>query len=93
MCFFKIIFQFYNGDVTKQCDSRVVGADFVSCIELIEHINPEDHPGLIKTIFGQIQPKTAVITTPNGMSHPYVLQSPPLFENEPKNSIEQKNLA
>ena len=58
--------QVFVGDVTKEADSRVVGVDFVSCIELIEHINPEDHPGLVDTIFGQIQPLTAIITTPNG---------------------------
>ena len=52
--------------MTKEADIRVVGVDFVSCIELIEHINPEDHPGLVDTIFGQIQPLTAIITTPNG---------------------------
>ena len=49
----------------------VKGAEFVSCIELIEHINPEDHPGLVKTIFGSIQPKMAVITTPNGEFNDY----------------------
>ena len=32
----------------------------------LQFIHLKDHPGLINTIFGVIQPKTAVITTPNG---------------------------
>ena len=43
-----------------------MGADFVSCIELIEHIDPWEHAGIVKSIFGIIRPLTAVITTPNG---------------------------
>ena len=57
--------ELYCGDVTKETDSRILGADFVSCVELIEHINPEHHDGLVKTIFNDIKPKTALITTPN----------------------------
>ena len=57
--------ELYCGDVTKETDSRILGADFVSCVELIEHINPEHHDGLVKTIFDDIKPKTALITTPN----------------------------
>jgi len=44
----------------------VIGVDFVSCIELIEHIDIKDHPKLVKSIFGDIRPLAAVITTPNG---------------------------
>ena len=56
----------YKGNACHPADPRIVGVDFVSCIELIEHINPEDHPGIVKTIFNDIKPLTAVITTPNG---------------------------
>ena len=63
--------ELYVGDVTKKPDSRILGVDFVSCVELIEHINPEDHPGLVKTIFEEIRPQTALITTPNGDFNAY----------------------
>ena len=66
-----LVVELLSGDVTSPCDDRLKGAEFVSCIELIEHINPEDHPGLVKTIFGSIQPKMAVITTPNGEFNDY----------------------
>ena len=41
------------------------GTDFVSCIELIEHINEDEHCYFTKTIFESLKPRYAVITTPN----------------------------
>ena len=61
----EILFQL-RGNACHVPDERVLGVDFLSCIELIEHINPEDHPGIIAAIFNHIKPKTAIITTPNG---------------------------
>ena len=57
---------FFRGNACDVPDERVLGVDFLSCIELIEHINPEDHPGIVSAIFNHIKPKTAIITTPNG---------------------------
>ena len=57
--------ELYQGDLTKDTDERIVGVDFVACVELIEHIEKEDQHGLVATIFEKIQPKTALITTPN----------------------------
>lgn len=58
-------FQLYRGSVTDECDPRVCGTDFVSCIELIEHINEDEHCYFTKTIFESLKPRYAVITTPN----------------------------
>lgn len=57
--------ELYQGDLTKETDERIVGVDFVACVELIEHIEKEDQHGLVATIFERIKPKTALITTPN----------------------------
>lgn len=57
--------ELYRGSVTDECDPRVCGTDFVSCIELIEHINEEEHCYFTKTIFESLKPRYAVITTPN----------------------------
>ena len=66
VAFIKIVFQLYRGSVTDECDPRVCGTDFVSCIELIEHINEDEHFYFTKTIFESLKPRYAVITTPNG---------------------------
>ncbi|CBY21285.1 unnamed protein product [Oikopleura dioica] len=58
--------ELYEGNACEIPESTLQGVDLLSCIELIEHINEEDHPGLLKTIFHDIRPKTAIITTPNG---------------------------
>ena len=62
---YKNPFQLYRGSVTDECDPRVCGTDFVSCIELIEHINEDEHCYFTKTIFESLKPRYAVITTPN----------------------------
>ncbi|KAH7935140.1 small RNA 2'-O-methyltransferase [Rhipicephalus sanguineus] len=56
--------QLFKGNISIK-DSRLCGFDGVTCIELIEHLNEIDLKGMPETIFGFIQPKVAVITTPN----------------------------
>lgn len=51
--------------MTDECDPRVRNIDFVSCIEIIEHIDEKYHRSVAKTIFESIKPLYAVITTPN----------------------------
>ena len=60
-----VYIKLYRGSVTDECDPRVCGTDFVSCIELIEHINEDEHCYFTKTIFESLKPRYAVITTPN----------------------------
>ena len=66
---FKIIIKMgvkiYRGDVTDECDPRVRRVDCVTCIEIIEHIDEQNHRSLAKTIFDSIKPNYAIITTPN----------------------------
>lgn len=56
--------QFLRGNISSQ-DSRLIGFDAVTCIELIEHLKEKDLQGMPETIFGFIRPRVAVITTPN----------------------------
>ncbi|XP_077500858.1 hen1 methyltransferase [Amblyomma americanum] len=60
----KLSIQLLRGSVSSH-DSRLVGFDAVTCIELIEHLNEKDLERMPETIFGFIRPKVAVITTPN----------------------------
>ncbi|KAG8197727.1 hypothetical protein JTE90_001649 [Oedothorax gibbosus] len=46
-------------------DRRLQGYSAVTCIELIEHLQPEDLDPLTANIFGFIRPKVAIFTTPN----------------------------
>ncbi|OQV15939.1 putative Small RNA 2'-O-methyltransferase [Hypsibius exemplaris] len=54
----------FAGDAT-QPDKRLLNIDVVTAIELIEHMNVETHVALAETVFGVVQPKLAVFTTPN----------------------------
>lgn len=56
--------QLFKGNISIK-DSRLCGFDGVTCIELIEHLHKSDLEGMPETIFGFIQPKVVVITTPN----------------------------
>ena len=53
-----------HGSITQPAHN-FVGVDFVSCIEVIEHLMPEDLGQVPEAIFGVLRPKTAAITTPN----------------------------
>ncbi|XP_015921364.1 small RNA 2'-O-methyltransferase [Parasteatoda tepidariorum] len=46
-------------------DSRFKNFSAVTCIELVEHLQPQDLLPLTKNIFGFIKPKVAIFTTPN----------------------------
>lgn len=47
------------------CDARLLGANAVVCIELIEHLELDIVEKLEETIFGFIEPEIAIFTTPN----------------------------
>lgn len=46
-------------------DERWAGADAVSLVEVIEHLDADRLPALEKAVFGVAQPKAIVVTTPN----------------------------
>lgn len=54
----------FLGSVAEK-DSRLQGFDAVTCIELIEHLEPEALELLPENVFGYIHPKMAIFTTPN----------------------------
>ncbi|KAI5696918.1 hypothetical protein M8J75_002322 [Diaphorina citri] len=55
----------YCGDVSVP-DARMVGADVVIAIELIEHLYPPTLENVPYNVFGVMQPYLVIITTPNG---------------------------
>ncbi|XP_055351744.1 small RNA 2'-O-methyltransferase-like [Paramacrobiotus metropolitanus] len=69
----------FVGDATVP-DQRLVAVDVVTAIELIEHMETETHEALVQNVFGLMQPKLAIFTTPN-------VEYNPLF---PGGSIEQR---
>ncbi|RWS21959.1 Small RNA 2'-O-methyltransferase-like protein [Leptotrombidium deliense] len=54
----------YEGSVAE-LDCRLKGFDAVSCIELIEHLHPNILAKLPLNIFGYLEPRVVVFTTPN----------------------------
>ncbi|PRD32474.1 UNVERIFIED_CONTAM: Hen1 [Trichonephila clavipes] len=54
----------YKGSVLEN-DCRLKGYSAVTCIELIEHLEPKYLESLSSNIFGFIRPKVAIFTTPN----------------------------
>lgn len=54
----------YQGSVAE-ADERFVDFDVIACIELIEHLEPEALHLMPETVFGQLSPKVAIVTTPN----------------------------
>ncbi|XP_042871001.1 uncharacterized protein LOC122252554 isoform X2 [Penaeus japonicus] len=52
------------GDV-RFCDPVLLGAEVVTMIELIEHMQEWDLPALVNCVFHRIRPKLVIITTPN----------------------------
>ena len=53
-----------HGSITEPAHS-FIGVDFVSCIEVIQHLTPEDLGQVPEAVFGVLRPKTVAITTPN----------------------------
>ena len=54
----------YCGSLT-QWDPRLVGVEFVSLIEVIEHLEEDTLTQLPSAIFGIMRPKSVFVTTPN----------------------------
>jgi 3' terminal RNA ribose 2'-O-methyltransferase Hen1 len=46
-------------------DRRWAGTDAVTLVEVIEHLDPDRLPALSRVVFGEAQPGTAIVTTPN----------------------------
>ena len=46
-------------------DDRLTGADAVTLLEVIEHVEPSRLSGLAKVLFGETKPKLVIVTTPN----------------------------
>lgn len=59
-----LVIEVCEGSVTMN-DKKLENTDAVICIELIEHLYPDTLMDLPHNIFGYIQPKLVVITTPN----------------------------
>ncbi|XP_051874425.1 small RNA 2'-O-methyltransferase [Pristis pectinata] len=59
----------YQGSVAVK-DPRMLDCDFVSCIELIEHLDTADLVKFPEVLFGYMNPAVVVITTPNADFNP-----------------------
>jgi 3' terminal RNA ribose 2'-O-methyltransferase Hen1 len=46
-------------------DPRIRGLDAVVLMEVIEHIEPERHPAVESSVFGDARPAAVIVTTPN----------------------------
>lgn len=46
-------------------DVRLDGIDVVTCIEVIEHLDPDRLPFFVENVFGAMRPRLVVLTTPN----------------------------
>ncbi|WP_396129962.1 3' terminal RNA ribose 2'-O-methyltransferase Hen1 [Agromyces aerolatus] len=53
-----------QSSVTYQ-DPRIRDLDSVVLMEVIEHIDPERHPAMESSVFGDARPGTVIVTTPN----------------------------
>uniref|UniRef100_A0A8C5KYW0 Small RNA 2'-O-methyltransferase n=1 Tax=Jaculus jaculus TaxID=51337 RepID=A0A8C5KYW0_JACJA len=54
----------YHGSVVER-DSRLLGFDLITCIELIEHLDSDDLARFPEVVFGYLSPGMIVISTPN----------------------------
>ncbi|XP_037356244.1 small RNA 2'-O-methyltransferase [Talpa occidentalis] len=59
----------YHGSAVER-DSRLLGFDLITCIELIEHLDSEDLTRFPKVVFGYLSPSMVVISTPNSEFNP-----------------------
>ncbi len=46
-------------------DPELEGQDAVVLMEVIEHVDPERLPDLVRSVFAQARPSSVVVTTPN----------------------------
>ncbi|KAF7484842.1 Hypothetical predicted protein [Marmota monax] len=59
----------YHGSVVER-DSRLLGFDLITCIELIEHLDSDDLARFPEVVFGYLSPAMIVISTPNSEFNP-----------------------
>ncbi|XP_072366375.1 small RNA 2'-O-methyltransferase isoform X2 [Scyliorhinus torazame] len=59
----------YHGSATVK-DPRMLDCDFVSCVELIEHLDAPELERFPEVVFGYMNPAVVVITTPNSDFNP-----------------------
>ena len=59
-----LVMRLLHGSITRPAHD-FVGVDFVSCIEVIEHLMPGDLDQVPEAIFDVMKPKTVAVTTPN----------------------------
>ncbi|XP_032753343.1 small RNA 2'-O-methyltransferase [Rattus rattus] len=59
----------YHGSVVER-DSRLLGFDLITCIELIEHLDSDDLARFPEVVFGYLSPAMVVISTPNAEFNP-----------------------
>uniref|UniRef100_H0X936 Small RNA 2'-O-methyltransferase n=1 Tax=Otolemur garnettii TaxID=30611 RepID=H0X936_OTOGA len=59
----------YCGSVVER-DSRLLGLDLITCIELIEHLDSDDLARFPEVVFGYLSPSMVVISTPNSEFNP-----------------------
>uniref|UniRef100_A0A8C8YR70 Small RNA 2'-O-methyltransferase n=1 Tax=Prolemur simus TaxID=1328070 RepID=A0A8C8YR70_PROSS len=59
----------YQGSVVEK-DSRLLGFDLITCIELIEHLNSDDLARFPEVVFGYLSPSMVIISTPNSEFNP-----------------------
>ncbi|MDP9778533.1 3' terminal RNA ribose 2'-O-methyltransferase Hen1 [Nakamurella flavida] len=56
--------QLLQSSVTYR-DRRLAGYDAMVLMEVVEHLEPEAVPALVRTVFADARPRTVVLTTPN----------------------------
>lgn len=56
--------QLFQGALTYR-DRRFAGYDAATLIEVIEHLEPDRLPALVRVVFAFARPRTVVVTTPN----------------------------
>ncbi|XP_008067857.1 small RNA 2'-O-methyltransferase [Carlito syrichta] len=59
----------YHGSIVEK-DSRLLGFDLITCIELIEHLDSGDLASFPEVVFGYMSPSLVVISTPNAEFNP-----------------------
>ncbi|XP_019640794.1 PREDICTED: small RNA 2'-O-methyltransferase-like [Branchiostoma belcheri] len=54
----------YQGSIAE-CDDRFREYDMVTCVEVIEHLDPPILDAMPSNVFGHMRPSVVVVTTPN----------------------------
>ena len=53
-----------QGSLTYR-DARLAGMDAICLVEVIEHLDLDRLPALVRNVFGDAQPRAVIVTTPN----------------------------